>query len=102
MKKDRNCGGNATPYPVYPQMQQGMVPVMPPMMVPPIQQPIMPNQGMMMSPTMPNTYGNSLETQVNTLNNQVNSLERRVAALESLVGNPNYSNNYNTSNFQMM
>lgn len=102
MKKDRNCSGNAVPYPVYPQVQQGMVPVMPPMMVPPMQQPMMPNQGVMMNPTMSGNYGNSLETQVNALNSQVNALERRVASLESLVGNPNYSNNYNTSNFQMM
>lgn len=108
LKKDRNCG--ATPYPVYPNMyggvpMQGMpmqgvagpVPIagveMPMPMPMPAPTPIM-SGNMTSSPS----YTTS---EINTLSQQVNSLEQRVSNLENMVSK-SYSNNYNTSNYQMM
>lgn len=102
MKKDRNCGG----YPVYPQMVPsfGGV-VMPSQMIP------MPGGNMVNYPsnmmnipnspstTTQNNYGYS---DLNGITNQINSLEQRVSRLENLVNNGTYSNNYNSSNYQMM
>lgn len=90
MKKDRNCG--AVPYPIYPMpgmVMPNMMPNMGPM-------PANFNQGIQNQ--MPQG-GTGLEQQVNMLNNQINNLEKRVSNLEGLVGN---TNNYNTSNFQMI
>lgn len=101
MKKDRNCGGNATPYPVYPMYggMQGMPGPIPmtgvnmPMPLP-MPAPTWTTQGT----TTNQSFTNS---EINTLSNQINSLEQRVSNLENMV-NKAYSNNYNTSNFQMM
>ena len=103
MKKDRNCGCGATPYPVYPTMTPyGM------------QGPnIQGIQGMMpinMMGQYPNTMGginsNTIEQQINNLEQHINALENRVSTLENIVNNSNsvlYSNNnYNSSNYQMM
>ena len=107
MKKDRNCGGNITPYPMYPaypgmMMNQGMMP-----------QGIMPMPNMPMNTMAPNTFNTtpsymtqmstssgSIEQQLSNLTNQVNSLERRIMSLESLVGSP--TSKYNNSNYQVM
>lgn len=100
MKKDRNCG--ATPYPIYPPYQGvGVMPYGMPNMMP-----------MNMMGTYPNTTqnignfsSNTIEQQLNTLQQQINSLENRVSTLENMVNNSNsvlYSNNYNSSNYQMM
>lgn len=100
MKKDRNCGGNATPYPVYPMYGGGGMPGPIPMtgvnmpMPLPMPAPTWTTQGT----TTNQSFTNS---EINTLSNQINSLEQRVSNLENMV-NKAYSNNYNTSNFQMM
>ena len=85
MKKDRNCGMG---------VQRGMVPNYPGMYMP---GGIIPMSGMSYpsSSTM-NNYGS------NDLSNRINSLEQRVNRLENLVNNGSYSNNYNSSNYQMM
>ena len=98
MKKDRNCGG----YPVYPQMVPsfgGMV--MPGQMIPmPLNNMAnYPSSGMMNVPgstttTTQNNYGTS------DLSNLTS--KQRVNRLENLVNNGTYSNNYNSSNYQMM
>ena len=106
MKKDRNCGNQSTPYPVY-QMQQPMMPIMQPNMyqgsipVNMMQQPMM---NTMSSPMMNqmNYSSTSIEQQINTLNSQVTNLERRVNSLENIIGASANGSNYNTSNFQMM
>ncbi|MBE6152519.1 MAG: hypothetical protein E7165_04335 [Firmicutes bacterium] len=104
MKKERNCGGNAIPYPMYPAypnmgmpMNPGVVPI--------------PNMGM--NNIIPNTFntnpnyiyqpnssGNFIEQQLSSLTSQVNSLERRIISLENLVGSP--TSKYNNSNYQIM
>ena len=96
MKKDRNCG-NATPYPIYPmygmpmQSMQGAYPMM-----------NMPMPLPMPAPTTSmNTTTGYTTSEINTLSNRINSLEQRVSNLENIV-NKSYSNNYNTSNYQMM
>lgn len=97
MKKDRNCGG----MPIYPNMVPnfGGV-VMPGQMIP--------MQGSMMNMPMNDTFTttttqtNYTSSDLNTLTNQINSLEQRVNRLENLVNNGTYSNNYNSSNYQMM
>lgn len=100
MKKDRNCGG----YPIYPQMVPsfgGMV--MPGQMIP-MQGGMInyPNYGMMSVPGSSTTQNNYGTSDLSNLTNQVNSLEQRVNRLENLVSNGTYSNNYNSSNYQMM
>jgi len=111
LKKDRNCGcgGNQTPYPVYPTYP-GMIPMMNqgmPMMNQGM--PMMINQGMgmpnnIMMPTVPsnNTISN-LGNDFSSLSNQISNLERRVSRLESMM---NSSNNmapkYNESNYYMV
>ncbi len=96
MKKDRNCGGT-TPYPVYP-MYSGAMPGPIPMtgvnMPMPINAPTWTTQGF-------GSTQNYTDSEINTLSNQVNSLEQRVSNLENMI-NKIYSNNYNSSNFQMM
>jgi hypothetical protein len=86
MKKDRNCGMGIPVYPVMPGMAMPM----------PMGSPMMGN--------MPNynMSNSTLENQIQNLNNQINSLEQRVNSLETLVNQSVYSNNYNTSNYQMM
>jgi len=97
MKKDRNCG--ATPYPVYPPYQgMGMFPAYG-------MQPMMPMNMMGGYPNTGSVSSNTVEQQLNTLQQQINSLENRVSTLENMLNNSNsvlYSNNYNTSNYQMM
>lgn len=102
MKKDRNCGCNNMPYPMYPSYQ-GMMPMNPG---------IMPIPNMPMNTMAQNNFGNmdympqisqsnnSIEQQLSSLANQVNSLERRIISLENLVGSPN--SKYNNSNYQVM
>lgn len=106
MKKDRNCGCGATPYPMYPTpYPYGMQGTMPGIQNMPGMMPIN------MVGQYPNTIGgvtsNTIEQQINTLSQQLNSLENRVATLENMANNSNsvlYSNNsnYNSSNYQMM
>lgn len=101
MKKDRNCGANATPYPVY-QMQQPMIPMMPNMYqgsFPVMQQPMMNTVNPM---NQINYSSSSIEQQISTINSQITNLERRINTLENIIGASANGNNYNTSNFQMM
>jgi len=103
MKKDRNCGNNATPYPVY-QMQQPMMPMAPMYQgnMPYMQQP-MTNQMMNTYPMNQINYSStSIEQQLSTMSSQITNLERRVNTLENIIGASANGNNYNTSNFQMM
>lgn len=78
MKNKRNC---SYPYGMtYPNMMPGM-----PMMTP---------------PTMVQPYDNQIPNNTNydnNLVNRINNLEKRVSALESM-----YTNNYNSSNYQML
>ena len=85
LKKDRNCGMN-------PVMYSGAIPMggMP---------------GPLPMPMPMNTpyineinYGNQ---DLSSIQNQIATLERRVTNLENVV-NGSYSNNYNSSNYQMM
>lgn len=109
LKKDRNCGG--TPYPVYPQMYGGAMPIqgMPmqgmagPIPIAGVEMP-MPMPMAAPTPIMNNSITSSpnyTTSEINTLSQQVNSLEQRVSNLENMVSK-SYSNNYNTSNYQMM
>ncbi len=41
------------------------------------------------------------DNMISDLNNKINNLEQRVNAIENVI-NKSYSNNYNTSNYQMM
>lgn len=112
LKKDRNCGGMPTPYPVYPNMgmpMQGMpmggIPMQGMQGPLPIGGVNMPMPGPMPAPmpymNSPMTSGQGFtNTEINTLARQVNSLEQRVSNLENMVGKS--SSNYNTSNYQMM
>lgn len=79
MKKDRNCGMMG-----YPQIVPGMMPMMP---------------GYVNVPEVNYNNYDSVDTQ--RINSRLNSLEQRVSKLESIVNN-GYSNNYNSSNYQMM
>lgn len=96
MKKDRNCGGG---YPVYQGMPMQMGGMMPMPTYGGMPMP-MPMVGQGMQTEISSNYSN-VESQINNLNNQINALEQRVSSLESLV-NKGFSNNYNTSNYQMM
>lgn len=89
MKKDRNCPGGYPSYGNVPMYGAGM-------------NPMMYGGAMPMPIPMPNTFVNDSENQISTLTNQVNNLEQRVNALENIVNKSIYSNNYNTSNYQMM
>ncbi len=102
LKKDRNCGG-MTPYPVYPNMYGGAMPMGGPMQM---------NGGIAMpmplpmpAPTMggniTSNTSNYTTNEINTLSGQINSLEQRVTNLENMLSK-SYSTNYNTSNYQMM
>lgn len=98
MKKDRNCGMNAVPYPMYPsyqpmpgmQMQGGAIPVMP-------QYPYSTSQSV---------NSNTLEQQLNSIQQQINMLDRRVTRLENSSSdakmNQYSSSNYSDSNYHMM
>lgn len=98
MKKDRNCGMNAVPYPIYPsyqpmpgmQMQGGAIPMMP-------QYPFDTNQAV---------SSNTLEQQLNSIQQQINMLDRRVTRLENNSSDNNMnqysSSNYSDSNYHMM
>jgi len=99
MKKDRNCGNQATPYPIYQMQQPMMMPNMYQGAVPMMQQPMM-NQ---VTPMNQINYSSaSIEQQISTINSQITNLERRVNSLENIIGASANGNNYNTSNFQMM
>ena len=91
MKKDRNWGMG---------MKMGLVPNYSGMVMPggviPMPGAAYPTGG------IPNSLNNYGSTDLSTLSNQLNSLEQRVNRLENLVGNGSYSNNYNSSNYQMM
>ncbi len=102
LKKDRNCGG--TPYPIYPNMYGGAIPMQ--AMGGPMTGVQMPMPMPMATPTpiMGSTMAGSASytaSEINTLSQQVNSLEQRVSNLENMI-NKSYSNNYNTANYQMM
>ena len=94
MKKDRNCG---SPYPIYPAYQ-GM--------------PYMPNMPMMgpvpfgsMTEQVPNTGGSTSSTTNQTFNNlqeQINLLDKRITNLESMMNTNTMTNQYSSSNYQMM
>ena len=92
MKKDRNCGGNQVPYPVYQ-----MPPMMPNMIAPMPGVNMNPNMGYM--PNVSSSNNSSIEQNLNTLNNQIRALENRISNLENLIGG---NQNYNNSNYQMM
>lgn len=81
--ENRNCGMN---YPMYPNM--GYMPYM---------------YNPMMNNPIPFTSGgvtsNTIENQLNSLENQINMLDKRVTALEN---NKLNTNNYSSSNFQIM
>ena len=103
MKKERDCNANQAPYPIYPPYPVGM-----PYQNMGMQQPIMPQPIMQQPIAFPNYNQNmntqafnqgTLEQQLSNLSSQVNSLERRVSNLENIVGN---TNQYNTSNYQIM
>ena len=112
MKKERNCGcgGNQTPYPVYPTYP-GMMPMNQGMgMYPmagqgmPMNQGLMSNQiGMPNNITMPTSLNNNIGTDYSTLTNQVNNLERRVSRLESMMNSSsNMTPKYSESNYYMV
>lgn len=96
LKKDRNCmGGYSGMIPNYGIMPGGVIPM----------------PGVMNYPT--SNFGNVPDGITNNLNsygssdfsnlsNKINSLEQRINRLENLVNNGSYSNNYNSSNYQMM
>ena len=101
MKKNRNCGDTAMPYPMYPSYQNMMGPGVIPI-------PNMPMNTMAQNTfnTIPNymsqipTQNSSIEQQLSNLTSQVNSLERRIISLENMVGSP--TSKYNNSNYQVM
>ena len=116
VKKDRNYGG--VPYPVYPNgyesmMQAGPMPMpgMPGMMPLPDKMPGMMGAGMGMPNKMPGMMDmpnkmydmdiNITNTEVNTFIGKVDALEKRVTNLEKMVLKTP-TDNYNTSNYQMM
>ena len=79
MRKDRNCGMMG-----YPQIVPGMMPMMPGY-----------------TNVSDINYDNYDNNSIQRMNNRINSLEQRISKLESIVNN-GYSNNYNSSNYQMM
>lgn len=94
--ESRNCG---VPYPIYPpyqgldMMSYNQIPPFNPMSpYGPI--PFTANLGM-----SPNGIANDFENKINSLTEQVNSLDKRVTALESGTLS---TNNYSSSNYQMM
>lgn len=105
MKKDRNFG---SPYPVYPQM--GMP--YPNMAMPGMMPNMGPNMGMpgMMPTTItsdligscPNSQNSNCNQQIGSLEQRVSTLEKKVTTLENLYNSGSYSNNYNSSNYQML
>lgn len=103
MKKDRNCGCGATPYPIY-QMPTPMMPMgqmIPNQMIQgAVQMPMAQSTIPMMGQT--NFQSTGIEQQLSSLNSQITNLERRVSTIENLIGSSNIGTNYNTSNFQMM
>ena len=99
MKKERDCNGGKTPYPIYqPYPMGGVMPQMMPNMMPQMN-PNMMNQNFGYN-NFNQTGTSTIEQQINNLNNQVNSLERRISNLENMIGNT--STQYNTSNYQVM
>lgn len=93
MKKDRNCGmGGVGMMPNYGAVMPGSVVPMPGVIN-------YPNYSMSGIPSNSNSFGMN---DISSLTNQVNSLEQRVNRLENLVNNGSFSNNYNSSNYQMM
>ena len=89
MKKDRNCGMGA-----YPSMMPGYGGmVMPGQMIP------MP--GVIDYP-MASSSNNYSSSDLSSLSSRINNLEQRVSRLENYFNNGSYSNNYNSSNYQMM
>ena len=87
VKKDRNCGMN-------PIMYSGMIPMN--NLPGPLPMP--------MNMQAPNPYINEINynnQDYSSLQSQIAALENRVSNLENIVNN-SYSNNYNSSNYQMM
>ena len=81
MKKDRNCGGNASVYPTYPGMMPGA----------------MPNPNMNYSPNYgTGNYGTTDD--ISRLKEQVQMLDRRVSRLENML-NDSKNMSYNNSKF---
>lgn len=111
MKKDRNCGATATPYPVYNQFQSMPFPMMQGPAVPGIM-PGIPNSMPMPIPYMNGMNGmtpmpttTSSDSQLSDLNNRINNLERRVNNIENTLNDTkmtSYANKYSSSNYQMM
>ena len=121
LKTDRNYGG--VPYPVYPNgyesaMPMGPVPIsgMPGIMPLPDKMPGMMDMknkmyGMGMKDSMPGMIGmpdkmydmdiNITNTEINTFIGKIDLLEKRVTNLEKMVLKTP-TDNYNTSNYQMM
>lgn len=95
MKKDRNCGGM-----MYPQMVPNFGGVMMPGGAVPYGGDM--NMGNMMNIPGGFSSQNYNSPDLNNLMNQVNSLEQRVSRLEGTINNSSFSNNYNSSNYQMM
>lgn len=95
MKKDnRDC---SVPYPIYPPYQGIVSPMgMPgPMPIMNYQTSIPTNfQSSSASSTM-----NNIDQQFNNIEQEINNLDRRISNLENMY---NSSNNYNSSNYQMM
>ena len=84
MKKDRNC--NMGPMPIY-----GNIPAAGNMM---------PIPGMINYPITGMT--NIPVDNTSDITNQINELKNRVTRLENIINNGAYSNNYNSTNYQMM
>ena len=93
MKKERNC---MNPYPVYTPYQG--IPFQYPMnQVSPFQ-----NYNQMPTPSYLNESNNSIQDQINNLSEQVNLLDKRLTNLETTITKNTTSNNYSSSNYQMM
>jgi len=109
LKKERNCGcgGNQTPYPVYPTYP-GMMPMQGMGMYPMAGQGMPMNQGMISGGmpnniVMPTSPSSNINNDYNTLANQVNNLERRVSRLESMMNSSNtMTPKYSESNYYMV
>lgn len=101
MKKDRDCNGGVTPYPIYPAYMPGMItPMITPNMFQTPNMMMQPNIGSVSNTNFNQNSGSTVEQQLYSLNSQVSSLERRISNLENVIGNTNTQ--YNTSNYQVM
>ena len=97
MKKDRNCNCGS-PYPVYPAYQG--IPYMQNM---PMMGPVPFGNVGQFTNTMPNnSMMNTTDQSFNNLQEQINLLDNRVTNLENMLNSNNMSNQYSSSNYQMM